>query len=57
MMGKESLLSFENEDLAGQQLVGDSSLLRDQTGFCDFTPFEEGMKKTVEWWNGQFAST
>lgn len=58
IMGKENLLSFENEDLAGQQLVGDSSLLRKKTGFCDFTSFEEGMRKTVEWWrDSQHAPT
>lgn len=57
IMETEDLLSFKNEDLAGQQLVGDNSLLWEQTGFCDFTPFEEGMKKTVEWWRDQQART
>lgn len=52
-LGKRDLLSFENEDACGLILAGDNRVLKNTIGFCDFTPFEDGMKKTIEWWRDQ----
>lgn len=49
-LGKRDLLSFENEDACGLILAGDNRVLKNTIGFCDFTLFEDGMKKTIEWW-------
>ena len=56
-LGKRELLRFENETECGLILAGDNALLRDRIGYAQFTPFEEGMKKTVEWWISQYAPT
>lgn len=52
-MGKKQLLSFKNERLPGRELVGDNTLLRQRVGFDDFTDFREGIRKTVQWWEGR----
>ena len=52
-LGKKDLLRFENETVCGLILSGDNALLRDRIGFSQFTLFEEGIKKTVEWWREQ----
>lgn len=49
-LGKRALLSFENEKECRLILAGDNQILLKQIQFDGFTPFEKGLKKTVEWW-------
>ncbi len=46
----EELLTFENEDICSQVLVGDNRILKEIIGMSSFTPFEAGMKETIQWW-------
>ncbi len=48
----QKLLSFENENQSGHYLVGDNSVLRG-IGFFDYTPLEDGIRKTIQWWREQ----
>lgn len=48
-MESEKLLSFGDNKTA-LKLVADTSLLNNQIGFSCKTPFNEGIKRTVEWW-------
>ena len=52
LIGREDLLSFENEDKCEAIFVGDNHLLRERIGFNAFTPFEEGLAATIQWWKG-----
>lgn len=52
-MGCEHLLSFENEGVCNQVLVGDNHILREVVGFDSFTPFEAGMRETIQWWRSK----
>lgn len=52
-MNSEELLSFENESICNQVLVGDNSILRKVVGFRLFTPFEIGIKETIQWWKSR----
>ena len=49
-LGKKELLSFENTDKCDLILAGDNRILLDEIGFDAFTDFEDGMRKTVQWW-------
>ena len=55
-MGCEQLLSFENEGLCSQILVGDNRILREVIGMYCFKPFEVGLKETIEWWKSNLTS-
>lgn len=48
-MDCRALLSFENEDECSQVLVGDNNILK-KLGMESFTPFEIGIRKTIQWW-------
>lgn len=48
-LGKESLLSFENEDLPGLMLVADTAVLNEIIGFSCNYDLHEGLKQTIGW--------
>ena len=52
-LGKEQLLSFENEDRCDLILVADTSVLRDKIGFNPIHDFENGMRETIRWWEAK----
>lgn len=49
-LGKERLLSFDNEDKCDLILVGDNRTLIQEIGYKNFVRFEDGMRKTISWW-------
>ena len=55
-MGCEQLLSFENEEICSQVLVGDNRILKEVVGLESFMPFEEGIKETVLGWKSKILS-
>ena len=52
---KENMLSFENEDKCDLILVADTTILREKIGFTPDFPFEETMKRCINWWKEQKA--
>lgn len=56
-LGKEDLLRFENEDKCDLILVGDNSVLMNEIGFNGFTKFEDGLRKTINWWKSNSKKT
>lgn len=46
-LGKEDLLSFENETECELVSVGDNSILKDKVGFNQFVDFEDTMKRII----------
>jgi nucleoside-diphosphate-sugar epimerase len=49
VMQCEDNLVFENQDVCKLILVGDTAVLEEKIGFKCKTPFEEGIKKTIEY--------
>ena len=52
-LGKEHLLSFENEDTCERILVADTDILRNKLGFQLESRFEENMITVINWWKTQ----
>lgn len=52
-LGKEHLLSFENEDICELILVADTDILRNRLGFQPESCFKEKMIATINWWKTQ----
>ncbi len=55
ILNKQDAVIYENESVAGKTLVGDKTILCETLEYVEFTPFEEGIKKTVEWFRDQFS--
>lgn len=55
-LGKEALLSFENEDQCDLLAVGDTKVLQEAIGPFKITPFEQGIHRTIQWWKDQLQT-
>lgn len=56
IMGCSELLTLDNQEMPGQILVSDNTVLRN---FIQYTPqisFREGIVKTVDWWKKEMKS-
>lgn len=53
LCGRPDLVTFLNQDQSGQMLVANVDCLRDRVKFLPEFSFEEGMRRTVGWWEKQ----
>lgn len=53
--GAENLLRFAEPSGAPDMLAADISRMRDELGYVCETSFDEGIKKTVEWWRNELG--